>query len=135
MSNNEKIEIRFEPSAIYSHAGCDVAYGRLYLNDMSIPALRMCLGMYMLDLPLKVDGDSLLIIEKAPYCVQIPPYRYVTYLSAPHVLYFISSWGAKRAFCSADVKICNKLPAIIREATNIEYIYTTLKSALVNGET
>ena len=135
MSNNEKIKIRFEPSATYYYPGCNVAYGRLHINDMSIPSMRMCLGMYMVDLPLKISGNRLIVVDKAPYCVQIPPYRYVTYMTAPHVLYLISSWGARIMFCGADVKTCNKLPATINETGSIEYIYTIIRSAFANSET
>jgi hypothetical protein len=131
MSNKDEIRIQFESSAKYLYEKCDVAYGRLYLNDMYLPALRLCIDTYMADLPLKVDGNSLQIVKKAPYYIQIPPYLYVTYTTAPDVLYLITKWEAKRLFCSADVSTCTKLPAVVYGPPYIERVYTTLKSALV----
>jgi hypothetical protein len=131
MSDKYEIRMKFEPSAIYSFEKCYVAYGRLYLNDMYAPALRLCIDTYMADLPLKVSDNSIQIVEKAPYYIQIPPYLYVTYTTAPDVLYLITKWGSKRLFCSADVSTCTKLPPVVYGPPYIERVYTTLKSALV----
>jgi hypothetical protein len=131
MSDKDEIRIRFESSAKYSYGKCDVAYGRLYLNDMYTPALRLCMDTHIADLPLRVDGNRLLIVEKAPYYVQIPPYQYITYITTPDVLYLISTWETKRVFCNASVSICTKLPPVVYGPPYIEHVYTTLKGALV----
>jgi hypothetical protein len=129
MSDRNEIRIRFELSAKYAYGKCDVAYGRLYINDMYAPALRTCIDLYVIDLPLKVD-DNLWVVEKAPYFFQIPPYRYVTYMTAPDVLYLITAWETRRAFCSANATVCAKLPPVVYGPATVEYIYTVLKSAL-----
>lgn len=131
MSNKDEIRMRFESSAKYLYETCDVAYGRLYLNDMYLPAVRLCIDTYMADLPIKINGNRLQIVEKAPYYIQIPPYLYVTYTTAPDVLYLITKWEAKRLFCSADVSTCTKLPPIVYGPPYIEHVYTTLKNALI----
>jgi hypothetical protein len=130
MSDIDEIKIRFEWLAKYTYGKCDVAYGRLYLNDMHAPALRVCIDTYIADLPLKIDNGRLLIIEKAPYFIQIPPYRYVVYTTAPDTLYLITLWEARRVFCTANMTACAKLPPVVYGPANIEYVYTTLKSAL-----
>ena len=131
MFDKYEIRMKFEPSAKYQYEKCVVAYGRLYLNDMYSPALRLCIDTYMADLPIKVNGNSLRIVEKAPYYIQIPPYLYVTYVTAPDVLYLTTKWETKRLFCSTDVSMCTKLPAVVYGPPYIEHVYTVLKSALV----
>jgi hypothetical protein len=127
----DEIKMWFESSAVFKHVECDVAYGRLYLNDMSTPALRVCMDAYTADLPLRIDGGRLRIVEKAPYYIQIPPYLYITYTTAPDILYLISTWEAKRVFCYADASTCTKLPPIVYGPPHIEHVYTVLRGALV----
>jgi hypothetical protein len=131
MSDKYEIRIKFDPSAIYTIENCYVAYGGLYLNDMYAPAIRLCIDTYMADLPLKINDNNIQIVEKAPYYIQIPPYLYVTYVTAPDVLYLITKWKAKRLFCSAKVSTCTKLPAVVYGPPYIERVYTTLKNALI----
>ena len=133
MSDKNEIKIRFEWSAIFKYANCDVAYGWLYLNDMSVPVLRLCTDANITDLPLKFDGDNLTIVEKAPYYVQIPPYRYVTYVTPLNVLYLISARGAKRVFCNVGVEKCIKLPPVVCGNT-AEDVYNILKDVLAGNE-
>jgi hypothetical protein len=129
MSDRDEIKIRFETSAKYAYGGCGVAYGRLYIDDMHMPALRLCVDTHIIDLPLKVN-NGLTIVEKAPHFLQIPPYRYVACATAPDVLYLITTWETKRAFCNADATTCAKLPPAIYGPATIKYVYTVLRSAL-----
>jgi hypothetical protein len=133
MSSRDEIKMRFESSAVFKFDRCDVAYGRLYLNDMYSPALRLCVDSHIADLPLKIDGDRLLIVEKAPYYVQIPPYQYITYVAAPNALYLISTRGAKRVFCNAGAEKCNKLSPVVCGNT-AEDVYNMLREMLAGGE-
>jgi hypothetical protein len=133
MSDRNEIKIRFEPSAVFKYAGCDVAYGRLYLNDMYSLALRLCMDAKIVDLPLKVDGDRLQIVEKAPYYIQIPPYQFITYTTLLNVLYLISTRGAKKVFCNAGAEICNKLPPVVCRNTAKD-VYNVLRDALASNE-
>jgi len=133
MSNKDEIKIRFESSAVFSYGGCDVAYGRLYLNDMYSPALRLCMDTHITDLPLKVNGGRLLIVEKAPYYIQILPYQYIAYTEPLNVLYLISTQEAERVFCNAGREICNKLPPVVYRNT-VEDVYNVLKDALAGSE-
>ena len=133
MSDRNEIKIRFEWSAVFGFAGCDVAYGRLYLNDMYLPALRLCLNSNIADLPLRFDGDDIVVVEKAPYYVQIPPYRYITYVAFPNVLYLISVRGAKKVFCNAGAEKCVKLPPVVCGST-VEDVYSGIKDVWAGKE-
>jgi len=133
MSSKDEIKIRFESSAVFSYVGCDVAYGRLYLNDMYAPALRLCMDTHIVDLPLKINGDRLLVVEKAPYYVQIPPYRYVTYTTPFNALYLISTRGAKRVFCNAGTEKCNRLPPVVCGNT-VEDVYNVIRDVWAGNE-
>ncbi len=133
MSGKDEIKIRFESSAIFKYAGCDVAYGRLYLNDMYSPALRVCMDAHIIDLPLKIDGDRLSIVEKAPYYVQIPPYQYITYTEPFNALYLISKRGAKRVFCNAGAEKCIKLPPVVC-GDAVEDVYSIIKDVWAGNE-
>jgi len=133
MPNKDEIKMRFESSAVFKYVGCDVAYGKLYLNDMYAPALRLCMDAHIVDLPLKIDGDRLLIVEKAPYYVQIPPYQYITYMEPFNALYLISTRGAKRVFCNAGAEKCDKLPPIVCSNT-AEDVYSVLRDVMAGGE-
>jgi hypothetical protein len=133
MSDRNEIKIRFEWAAMFRYAGCDVAYGRLYINDMYAPALRLCIDSNIVDLPLKFDGDSLAIIEKAPYYIQIPPYRFITYTTSLNVLYLISTRGAKKVFCNAGAENCVKLPPVVC-GSSAEDVYNILRDVLANNE-
>jgi hypothetical protein len=137
MSNKDEIRIRFESLAVFSYVGCDVAYGRLYLNDMYTPALRICMDTHIADLPLKINRNWLIVVEKAPYYVQIPPYQYVAYTTPFDVLYLISKRGAERVFCNAGAENCNKLPPVVRGNTIedvYEDVYSAIKDAWVSNE-
>ncbi len=133
MTNKDEIKMRFEPSAVFKYVGCDVAYGRLYLNDMYTPALRLCIDGHIAALPLKIDGDSLMAVEKAPYYVQIPPYQYIAYVEPLNVLYLISKRGAKRVFCNAGKEKCNKLPPIVCGDT-LEDVYNIVRDVWAGNE-
>jgi hypothetical protein len=133
MSDKNEIKIRFEWVALFRHGGCDVAYGRLHIDDMSVPALRLCADANIVDLALKFDGDSLAVVEKAPYYVQIPPYHYVTYVTSLNVLYLISARGAKKVFCNAGTERCVKLPPIVC-GNSVEDVYNAIRDALAGNE-
>jgi hypothetical protein len=128
----DEIRIRFEPSATFRYAKNDVAYGRLYLDGMYLPALRLRTDVNIADLPLKVVGDRLAVVEKAPYYVQIPPYRYVTYTEPFNALYLISVRGAKRVFCNIGDR-CNMLPPIVC-GNNIEDVFNIIKEVWAGNE-
>jgi hypothetical protein len=131
MSDRDEIKIRFESSTKYEYGKCNVAYGRLYLNDMYAPALRVCMDMHVIDLPLKVNDGRLLVIEKAPYFFQIPPYQYIVYTTSPDILYLISTQGARRIFCYASTPTCDKLPQIVYGPMYVEHVYNVLINALI----
>ncbi len=133
MSNKDEIKMRFESSAVFRYAGCDVAYGRLYLNDMYTPALRVCMNAHVVGLPLRIDGDNLMVVEKAPYYVQIPPYQYITYTEPFNALYLISKRGAKKVFCNAGKEKCNKLPSVVCE-NSVEDVYNVIRDAWAGNE-
>jgi len=133
MSGKDEIKIRFDSSAIFSYAGCSVAYGKLYLNDMYAPALRLCMDTHIVDLPLKINGERLIVVEKAPYYVQIPPHRYITYTEPFNVLYLISTRGAKMVFCNAGMETCNKLPPVVCGNT-AEDVYNIIRDAWAGNE-
>jgi len=133
MSDKNEIKIRFEWSAIFSYAGCGVAYGKLYLDDMYAPALRLCMDTHIVDLPLKIDGERLIVVEKAPYYVQIPPYRYITYTEPFNALYLISTRETKRVFCNAGMETCNKLSPVVCGNT-VEDVYNIIRDAWAGDE-
>jgi hypothetical protein len=133
MSDRNEIKMRFEWSAIFRYAGCDVACDRLYINDMSVPALRLCAGANIADLSLKFDGDRLTVVENAPYYVQIPPYRYITYVESPNVLYLTSARGAKKVFCNAGAENCVKLSPVVC-GRNVEDVYNVIRGVLAGNE-
>jgi hypothetical protein len=133
MSGKDEIKMRFEPSAMFKYAGCDVAYGRLYLNDMYTPSLRVCMDARIIDLPLKISGDRLIVVEKAPYYVQIPPYLYVSYTEPFNVLYLISTRGAKNVFCNAGMETCIKLPPVVC-GNSVDDVYSIIKDVWAGNE-
>jgi hypothetical protein len=87
------------------------------------------MDVHIADLPLKINGNRLIVVEKAPYYVQIPPYQYITYTTPLNVLYLISTRRAKRVFCNAGVEICNKLPPIVY-GNSIEDVYSVIRDAI-----
>ena len=133
MSGKDEIKIRFDSSAVFSYVGCSVAYGRLYLNDVYAPALRLCMDTRIVDLPLKISGERLIVVEKAPYYVQIPPYRYITYTEPFNALYLVSTRGAKRVFCNAGIETCNRLPPVVCGNT-VEDVYNIIRDAWAGNE-
>ncbi len=133
MIAKDEIRMRFETVAVFRFAGYDVAYGSLYLNDIRVPALRIHMDAHITDLPLKIDGDHLSIVEKAPYYVQIPPYRYITYVAPFNVLYLISTRGAKRVFCNADREKCDRLPPVVC-GNVVEDVFNIIKDVWVGGD-
>jgi hypothetical protein len=133
MSDRNEIKIRFEWSAIFGYAGCDVAYGRLYLNDMYTPALRLCMDAHIEGLPLKLDGDNLTVVESAPYYIQIPPYRYVTYTAPLDALYLISKRCAKRVLCVAGKEKCDKLPLVVCGNT-VDEVYSVIRDVWAGND-
>jgi hypothetical protein len=92
------------------------------------------MDVHIADLPLKINGNRLIVVEKAPYYVQIPPYRYITYTTPFDVLYLISTHGAKRVFCNAGVESCNKLPPVVC-GNAVEDVYNVIRDTWASTET
>jgi hypothetical protein len=88
---------------------------------------------HIVDLPLKINGNRLIVVEKAPYYVQIPPYRYVAYTEPFNVLYVVSTRGAKRVFCNAGAEKCNKLPPVVC-GNAVEDVYNVIKEVWAGNE-
>ena len=68
----EPYSISFEAYVVYDDIDCDVAYGTLKIDALAMPALRMCIHRQLHDFAVKIYGDYVVKVKKAPYRLDIP---------------------------------------------------------------
>ena len=106
----EPYGITFEVYLVHSDVLCDVAYGMLKIGGAVLPALRHCIRWPVHPFAVKVYGSYAAKVEKAPYFLQVPPHRYITFTDAPDVLLLMKpGGGAAVLLCNLSAEACAKL--------------------------
>jgi hypothetical protein len=124
----EPYSVAFETYVVYDDVDCDVAYGTLKIDAIVLPALRLCIHRYMHDFAVKIYSGYATKVKRTQYCLQVPPYRYVTYTDTPDVLLLMRpGGGAVVLLCNADAELCAKIHDMAQDVYSEEDAYATIK--------
>lgn len=124
----EPYSITFEAHLVYDDVDCDIAYGVLRIGGITLPALRYCIHRPKHVFAVKVYGNYVKKVEKAPYFLQVPPHRYITFAEAPDVLFLLNiGRGALTLLCNLSAEECAKLRDMELDIQDEDDAWTLIK--------